>query len=82
MLSEELVVVILAMSMRMNLGMCTTIPSNSSKQVPVVCFCSHVDTAPDYSGTNVKPLLHKIMMAVILFYPTIKHRSLARVYPT
>ncbi len=36
-----------------------TIPSNSSKQVPVVCFCSHVDTAPDCSGTNVKPILHK-----------------------
>lgn len=37
-----------------------TIPSNSSKSsVPVICFCSHVDTAPDCSGTNVKPLLHK-----------------------
>lgn len=36
-----------------------TIASNSSKSVPVVCFCSHVDTAPDCSGTNVKPILHK-----------------------
>lgn len=35
-----------------------TIPSNSSKDVPVVCFCSHVDTAPDCSGTNVQPILH------------------------
>jgi tripeptide aminopeptidase len=36
-----------------------TIPSNSSRSnVPVVCFCSHVDTAPDCSGTNVKPILH------------------------
>lgn len=35
-----------------------TIPSNTQKQVPVVCFCSHVDTAPDCSGTNVKPILH------------------------
>lgn len=35
-----------------------TIPSNTSKQVPVICFCSHVDTAPDCSGTNVKPILH------------------------
>ncbi|MFY7839263.1 MAG: peptidase T [Lacibacter sp.] len=35
-----------------------TIPSNTTKQVPVVCFCSHVDTAPDCSGTNVKPILH------------------------
>jgi len=37
-----------------------TIPSNSdNKNVPVICFCSHVDTAPDCSGTNVKPILHK-----------------------
>ncbi len=37
-----------------------TIPSNSNKKtVPVICFCSHVDTAPDCSGTNVKPILHK-----------------------
>lgn len=35
-----------------------TIPSNSEKDVPVICFCSHVDTAPDCSGTNVKPILH------------------------
>jgi len=37
-----------------------TIPSNSAKtNVPVICFCSHVDTAPDCSGTNVKPILHQ-----------------------
>ena len=35
-----------------------TIPSNVNKSIPVVCFCSHVDTAPDCSGTNVKPILH------------------------
>jgi tripeptide aminopeptidase len=33
-----------------------TIPSNTPKNnVPVICFCSHMDTAPDFSGTNVKP---------------------------
>ncbi len=36
-----------------------TIPATSDKRVPVVCFCSHVDTAPDCSGTNVKPILHR-----------------------
>lgn len=35
-----------------------TIPSNTGKSVPVICFCSHVDTAPDCSGTNVKPIIH------------------------
>lgn len=32
-----------------------TIPSNTDKRVPVICFCSHMDTAPDFTGTNVKP---------------------------
>ena len=36
-----------------------TIPSNTDKDVPVICFCSHVDTAPDCSGKDVKPILHK-----------------------
>ena len=37
-----------------------TIPSNSTKgNIPAICFCSHVDTAPDCSGTNVKPIYHR-----------------------
>jgi len=36
-----------------------TIPSTTNKKVPVICFCAHVDTAPDCSGTKVKPILHK-----------------------
>ena len=35
-----------------------TIPSNVDREVPVICFCSHVDTSPDCSGKGVKPLLH------------------------
>lgn len=36
-----------------------TIPANSNKKVPVICFCAHMDTAPDCSGKDVKPVLHK-----------------------
>ena len=36
-----------------------TIPSNSKKVVPVICFCAHVDTSSDSSGANVKPIVHK-----------------------
>src|SRR6478672_7058290 len=36
-----------------------TIPANTNKKVPVICFCAHVHTAPDASGTGVKPILHK-----------------------
>lgn len=36
-----------------------TIPSNTDRDVPTICFCSHMDTAPDCSGTNVKPIVHR-----------------------
>ena len=32
-----------------------TIPATSPKKVPVICFCSHMDTSPDCTGANVKP---------------------------
>lgn len=35
-----------------------TIPSNTNKKVPVICFCSHMDTSPDCSGENVNPIIH------------------------
>jgi tripeptide aminopeptidase len=35
-----------------------TIPANSDKQTPVICFLAHVDTAPDCSGTDVHPAYH------------------------
>lgn len=34
-----------------------TIPANTDKKVPVICFCSHMDTSPDCSGKDVKPQL-------------------------
>jgi len=34
-----------------------TLPSNTSKKVPVIGFVSHVDTSPDMSGANIKPRL-------------------------
>ncbi len=36
-----------------------TISATTTKSMPVVCFCSHIDTAPDCCGTNVKPILHR-----------------------
>lgn len=36
-----------------------TLPSNTTKKVPTICFCSHMDTSPDCSGTNVNPVIHK-----------------------
>src|ERR1700680_1474168 len=36
-----------------------TIPASSDKQVPVICFCSHMDTSPDCTGKDVKPQIVK-----------------------
>lgn len=36
-----------------------TLPSNITKKVPVICFCSHMDTSPDCSGKDVNPIIHK-----------------------
>jgi tripeptide aminopeptidase len=32
-----------------------TISANTTKRLPVICFCSHMDTSPDCTGKNVKP---------------------------
>ena len=36
-----------------------TLPATSAKKVPVVCFCSHMDTSPDAPGNGVKPQVHR-----------------------
>ncbi|MBK5210328.1 MAG: peptidase T [Flavobacteriaceae bacterium] len=36
-----------------------TLPSNVDFKVPTIGFIAHIDTSPDYSGTNVKPQIHK-----------------------
>lgn len=37
-----------------------TIPANTDKpNVPVLCFCSHMDTSPDCSGKDVRPIIHR-----------------------
>ncbi|MGY4351632.1 tripeptide aminopeptidase [Bradyrhizobium sp. GM7.3] len=36
-----------------------TIPGNTPKKVPVICFCSHMDTSPDVTGKDVKPQIVK-----------------------
>jgi tripeptide aminopeptidase len=36
-----------------------TLPANTDKTVPVICFCSHMDTSPDCSGADVRPQIVK-----------------------
>jgi tripeptide aminopeptidase len=35
-----------------------TLSANTNKSVPVICLCSHMDTSPDCSGKDVKPIIH------------------------
>ncbi|NOQ92815.1 MAG: peptidase T, partial [Flavobacteriaceae bacterium] len=36
-----------------------TLPSNVEHDVPTIGFIAHFDTSPDFTGTNVKPQIHK-----------------------
>jgi tripeptide aminopeptidase len=45
------------------------IPSNNGKSAPKVFFCAHLDTAPDCSGFNVKPIVHTNYQGQDITYP-------------
>lgn len=36
-----------------------SLPANVAHNLPVICFCAHLDTSPDSSGAGVKPILHR-----------------------
>ncbi|PEJ25027.1 peptidase T [Bacillus pseudomycoides] len=36
-----------------------TLPANTEKDVPVIGFLAHLDTATDFTGKNVKPQIHE-----------------------
>ena len=37
-----------------------TLPATPGQEsAPTICFCSHMDTSPDASGTGVKPIVHE-----------------------
>mgnify|MGYP001600240553 FL=1 len=46
-----------------------TIPSNSEKNVPTICFCSHMDTSPESSGKDVKPIIHTSYIGGVIQLP-------------
>jgi tripeptide aminopeptidase len=47
-----------------------SVPANTRKaRVPVVAFLAHVDTAPDCSGKNVKPIVHRNYDGRVIKFP-------------
>jgi tripeptide aminopeptidase len=54
-----------------------SIPANTRKaRVPTVAFLAHVDTAPDCSGQNVKPVLHRRYNGRVIKFPDNPHITL------
>ncbi len=43
--------------------------SNVSHEVPGLCFCAHMDTSPDCSGSEVKPIVHPFYHGQDLILP-------------
>jgi len=41
-----------------NCYLTATLPSNLDYKVPTIGFIAHMDTSPDFSGKDVKPLIH------------------------
>jgi tripeptide aminopeptidase len=37
----------------------SNLPNDKDEKVPTIGFIAHVDTSPDVSGANVKPMIHK-----------------------
>ncbi|MEY4812013.1 MAG: hypothetical protein RLZZ462_886 [Bacteroidota bacterium] len=64
-LQELLAIGLVDATMDTNGYVIATIPATIEQEklnalkLPVICFCAHVDTAPDCSGTQVKPILHQ-----------------------
>jgi tripeptide aminopeptidase len=53
-----------------------SIPGNTHKKVPVICFCSHMDTSPDCSGENVKAILHENYQGLDIILPDDRNQVL------
>jgi tripeptide aminopeptidase len=60
MLEQELIEMGMSdVSLDENCYIMATLPSNVDFQIPVIGFIAHIDTSPDFSGTNVNPQIHE-----------------------
>jgi len=54
-----------------------SVPANTRKvRVPTVVFLAHVDTAPDCSGKNVKPIVHRNYDGRVIKFPDNRNLTL------
>lgn len=47
----------------------TFLPGNVAHETPTICFCAHMDTSPDCSGADVKPIVHENYLGQDLVLP-------------
>lgn len=60
MLEQELIEMGMSdVSLDENCYIMATLPSNVDAQIPAIGFIAHIDTSPDFSGTNVNPQIHE-----------------------
>lgn len=36
-----------------------TLPATTDREVPVICWCAHMDTSPEAPGAGVQPIVHR-----------------------
>ncbi len=53
-----------------------TLESNVAQDVPVICYCAHMDTSPDCSGKDVKPIVHRNYQGEAIVLPDDKKQIL------
>ncbi len=46
-----------------------TVPATADGPIPTIAFLAHVDTAADYSGTGVEPIVHRDYDGTVLALP-------------
>lgn len=60
MLEKELIEMGMSdVSLDENCYIMATLPANVDTSIPVIGFIAHIDTSPDFSGTNVNPQIHE-----------------------
>lgn len=60
MLEKELIEMGMSdVSLDENCYIMATLPANVNTSIPVIGFIAHIDTSPDFSGTNVNPQIHE-----------------------
>lgn len=54
-----------------------SLPATAPGNVPTIAFLAHVDTAPQFSGVNIKPIVHRSYAGQDIVLPDDPHQALS-----